>query len=318
MLMELGPLEDTIAVDKIRSARRRGVYSIRGLINKGLNKSINRAYHSRFGLRPFNIRGIDIFDEDWDNLIILDACRYDTFLEYEDELPGETESRISRGSHTKEFIRANFKDKQLHDVVYLSFNTAFPYLESELNTELYRFAAVQECEDWDNIFPNYPEILTKHAKEFAEKYKNKRLIVHYMQPHSPYIGEFGQKHFSESDYTDVLWRNRNLNEDHLWKAYRENIEITLPDIKELFDAFQGKTVVTGDHGELLGDRSSPIPVRDYGHPYGVYTDKLIKVPWHIYNDGQRKRIVPEDPEKENEAEIDEEYIKEQFRKLGYI
>lgn len=298
----------------IRKVRQ---YSIAGILNKGLNKTINRAYHRRLETRPFNTDGVNIFEEDWDNLIILDACRYDTFLEYKDMLPGETEYRISRGSHSKEFIRGNFRVERLHDVVYLTFSTVLPYLKSEIDTELYRFALVQEFEDWKNIFPYYPEMLTKHAKRFAKKYRNKRLIIHYMQPHSPYIGQFGKKHFSESDYTDVLWRRPDLSEDDLWTAYRENLEIVLPHIEELLEKFQGKTVITADHGELLGDRVWPLPVRDYGHPYGVYVNELVKVPWHIHSNGDRKRIISEEPE-HSEVHIDPEYIDEQLRKLGYI
>lgn len=40
----------------------------------------NMSYYElkgRFGLLP---EGIDVMSEDWDNLIILDACRYDTFV----------------------------------------------------------------------------------------------------------------------------------------------------------------------------------------------------------------------------------------------
>ena len=41
--------------------------------------------------------GTHIMDEDWDNLIILDACRYDLFEEV-NTIDGTLESRISLGS----------------------------------------------------------------------------------------------------------------------------------------------------------------------------------------------------------------------------
>jgi hypothetical protein len=41
--------------------------------------------------------------EDWDNLIILDACRYGAF-ERNNTIPGALEYRFSRGSMTGEFF----------------------------------------------------------------------------------------------------------------------------------------------------------------------------------------------------------------------
>jgi len=50
----------------------------------------NRLYHRRFGRRECNEDGVDPFEADWDNLFILDACRYDMF-ERRAELPGRLE-----------------------------------------------------------------------------------------------------------------------------------------------------------------------------------------------------------------------------------
>ena len=45
---------------------------------------INRLFEQGFDIRAspaHNPKGIDILSADWDNLIILDACRFDTFEE---------------------------------------------------------------------------------------------------------------------------------------------------------------------------------------------------------------------------------------------
>ena len=57
--------------------------------------------------------GFYIFDELWDNLIILDACRYDTFKEVftTRKITGNLELRISRGAHTTSFLRENFQKR---------------------------------------------------------------------------------------------------------------------------------------------------------------------------------------------------------------
>ncbi len=55
-----------------------------------------------------------IFSEPWDNLIILDACRYDVFEEVfkKRNMKGKLEYRISRGSWTVEFLLENFGDEK--------------------------------------------------------------------------------------------------------------------------------------------------------------------------------------------------------------
>jgi hypothetical protein len=78
----------------------------------------------------------------------------------------------------------------------------------------------------------------------------------------------------------------------------------------------GKTVVSSDHGELLGERLSPIPLRAYGHPMGIYMDELVKIPWHVHETGNRKRILAEPPSER--LDMDEGEVESQLRNLGYV
>jgi hypothetical protein len=74
---------------------------------KLLLRELNRLYHTRGNRRAYNPDGVDVLAEDWDNLLILDACRYDAFAARAD-LPGRLERRRSRGSHTSEFLSGIF------------------------------------------------------------------------------------------------------------------------------------------------------------------------------------------------------------------
>jgi phosphopantothenate synthetase len=76
----------------------------------------------------------------------------------------------------------------------------------------------------------------------------------------------------------------------------------------------GKTVITADHGEFLGDCERPISVRTYRHPEGVYVEGLVKVPWHIYEDGDRTGIVAERP---SEGADEFEQVEQNLKDLGY-
>lgn len=99
-------------------------------------REVNRAYHRRVYTRPYNTEGVDIFAADWDNLLILDACRGDV-LESEASFADEVGSRQSRGAATPEFIRANFAGRKLHDVVYAAANTWYFNLKTEIDAEVH-------------------------------------------------------------------------------------------------------------------------------------------------------------------------------------
>ena len=67
-------------------------------------KSLYRKHILKYILRK---KGVYVVDEEWDYLIILDACRYDTFKEI-NNLVGKLEYRYSRGSSTSECLQENF------------------------------------------------------------------------------------------------------------------------------------------------------------------------------------------------------------------
>ena len=75
-------------------------------------------------------------------------------------------------------------------------------------------------------------------------------------------------------------------------------------------------MVTSDHGKLMGERGSPIPIKYYDHHIEVHEQPLVKVPWLIHEVGSRRDI--------NEGEVnaieesDKGQVKEQLRDLGYV
>lgn len=103
-------------------------------------------------------------------------------------------------------------------------------------------------------------------------------------------------------------------EEPVIDAYHENLDEVLPAVKHLLEELKGKTVVTSDHGNMLGERASPFPVREWGHPRGLYMVGLIMVPWHAYQNWPRKMIEAEsDSRWEHEADETVEKRLEQLR-----
>lgn len=278
---------------------------------------LNRLYYSTRNPDGYNADGIDVFAEDWDNLLILDACRYDSFAE-QSTLDGALDSCISRASATREWVHANFTDRQLHDVVYVSANPNYRKVADDIGAEVHAYVDIWQDDnlvgDDNTIVP--PETVTEHALEAAENYPNKRLLVHYVQPHYPFIGPTGKEHFDPSVTINQVSREANTRGELLTRAYRENVDIVLEETERLVDALSGKTVVSSDHGELLGERLFPLPFRAYGHPVGIYMEELVKVPWHVHTSGERKNIVAEAPSEQDN--VDERAVEEQLRNLGYV
>jgi len=299
------------------------VYSLEQITNGIRNpdialREINRLYYRRLYTQECNERGVDVFAADWDNLLLLDACRYDLF-EREHDLPGELESRQSRGSSTIEFLRANFDDRDLEDVVYV---TANPQLSrnSSIDPSLHATIDVWREEGWNEEYRTVlPETITDHALRAAEKYPRKRLVVHYIQPHYPFIGPTGREHFdleSLAFWNEVREGRISADDDVLERAYRENFQIALPHVRRLMEGLDGKTVVTADHGQVFGERFGAIPLQYYGHPLGVYAEPLVRVPWLVDDRGERREIVAEQPAEEA-AVVEDNVVSDRLKQLGY-
>lgn len=136
-----------------------------------------------------------IREEDWDCLIVLDACRYDYFEKvYDDYFAGELHRVESVGSDTPSWLSGTFGDAEcFEDVVYVSAN---PFINSDgvefvdgfNGSEV--FDKVIDVWDWKFNF-NYmtvtPRVTSKAARLARIKYPESPMIIHFMQPHWPYL-----------------------------------------------------------------------------------------------------------------------------------
>ncbi|RQG92059.1 hypothetical protein [Natrarchaeobius chitinivorans] len=277
----------------------------------------------------YNLRSDDptnVMDEEWDVLILLDACRYDMFPD-STRWDGELESRISLGSTSEEFLQRNFADGTHHDTVYVNAN---PHL-CRLGFDADVFHAVIDLlSETKPIFPEldcdietvHPETVVEATREAIETFENKRFIIHFLQPHHPFIGEAGRELAETGQITHDkdIWtalREGDITDHELvWEAYRENLEIVLSSLEPLIDELTGKIVLSSDHGNLVGERPGPIPVGPaYGHPYGVYCDELLEVPWYVIEKSPRPEIRAEPPLEQERA--DEDDIEQRLEALGY-
>ena len=299
-------------LDRVVSERLR-----RGLATPALfGRELNRLYHTRLNRRQHNPTGIDLFAADWDTLAIADACRYDTFAAHHD-LPGRLEVRHSRGSSTTEWLKANFVGDHC-DTVYVTANPQYESQREDLPVRFYDVINIWQRDGWDEEFRTVrPETVTAAALDAAKRYPHKRLLVHYIQPHYPFIGPTGRKHFDGDSlhfWGGVMNGSVEAPDQTLRQANDENFEVMLPALSNLLDGRAGRTVVSADHGQMLGERSHPIPIREYGHPRRTYTDELVRIPWLVCEHGERPKITTGDTAATAQQSDD---LDERLKALGY-
>jgi hypothetical protein len=255
-------------------------------------------------------------DQDWDTLVILDGCRYDTF-EKLNSLNGELRKVTSGGSSSNEFMKYNFSDICAFDTIYISAN---PFL-SRLDLDANFYQSVHLWRDqWDEELKTVtPEAVVEATLDTYSRHPDKRLIVHFMQPHYPFIGENGrdisqQGIVDDSDDTLRIWdqlRHRELDRQTALKAYEENLELVLPHVQRLIDELNGRTVVTADHGNCFGSHGV------YGHPPNIFVDELVGVPWLVVPGQDQREITKGDPNRYSD-DSPEAAVADRLSNLGYL
>lgn len=191
-----------------------------------------------------------------------------------------------------------------------------------INAQFHAVGKVWE-HSWDSdLNTAHPKDVTDFALEMEAAHPNKRHVIHFVQPHTPFIGEVGKEIRGGGFSGDGVIRDTTAQEsvfDRLRRgeisakkvraAYRENLEATMPHIRRLLDELPGKTVVTSDHGEAFGEGGV------YGHPPFTFIEELQKVPWLVVESDSRKEII-RDSAGDKTGAIDET-VEERLKDLGY-
>jgi hypothetical protein len=302
---------------------------------------------------------VDIMCKDWDNLIILDACRHDIFSTVND-IDGKLRKVVSSGSSSREFMRENFKGRILNDTVYITGNPQCHRvgIENTFHDIIYSYNSDSfQSNRWNEMTLENeasPERVYKSALKGLREYQNKRKIIHFMQPHDPYHGHEAKKirkrlnndHQITFNYFVPHNKIENMNSDKVYasllytlndgyitpeelrEVYIENLEIVLQYVDDLLDNLEGRTIITADHGELLGNyHESKLKRFSYstllgedqeittGHLGNSPIPELRLVPWLVIDSDERPEISSE--KQVNKEEISQEVIDNQLKALGY-
>lgn len=274
-----------------------------------------------------------VMELDWDILIILDACRWDTYREMVEgfEFGGNLGSRQAVGTGTPEFLEKTFGGGTFHDTVYVTGNS---YVETELAAGTFHAVDHVWVDGWDEeVGTVRPSVMAERGLQAAKQYPKKRIIVHLTQPHTPYIGEprvgsrtgsrnrnkaLGVEETIEAVDPFELLRRGEVTEAEVLAAYRDNLRLALESVERLVSDVEGRVAITADHGEAFGDRAWPFPMKIYGHPIGVRIPALTMVPWHVIDTGPRRKLASDPPGKtETQPATSEDIIEDRLEALGY-
>ncbi|WP_171006696.1 hypothetical protein [Halalkalirubrum salinum] len=287
--------------------------------------------------RPF---GTNIFERDWDTLIILDACRVDALREVEDEYKFLTvnDSITSVGSTSFEWLNHTFDKKYQEKIQQTAYvtgngytervfeengytgNAAIPFGPSEYSVvdtddfkyleELWR-ADFQDSSEWivgsGDVTRIHPRYTTDRAIRASRESDANKLIIHYMYPHTPYpLAE-------DPDLRDPFepLRAGKLSKQEVWDEYLDNLRFVLDEVEKLLENIDAESVaITADHGEAFGEFGM------YWHFIGCPLPVMRRVPWAkatAHNSGEYEPSAPAPDSMAGSTTAEQ-----QLKQLGYL
>lgn len=300
-------------LSETRSIRRSG----------GFNHAIKHTERSlairvyRFLGNQGHLEGQNVYEREWDVLVLLDACRVDllqdVLSEYYPEYLSDMDTHVSPASSSKPWMERTFTDQFADEIANTVYVTANPFSDYALDANNFQHLDEVWRDRWDTATGTVqPRAVTDRAIKAGRSYNYDRLIVHYMQPHYPFLNNsIGEG--IPADITDEntsvwdLLRQGVIDEDRVWSAYRENLAHVLDDIETLVRNLDAETVVvSSDHGNAVGEHGI------YGHPVGVAMNVIRRVPWCTINTSDTGEYRPQ-----NSASTVNKSVDNRLAALGY-
>lgn len=263
--------------------------------------------------------GMYIWQKDWDLLILLDTCRPDWMKEVIPEFDFLTNMQTVRsvGSQSKEWIEKTFDERWEPYLKQTGYVTGNHFADHVPNPKLGYFEDVRKFNIYPSKFPAPPaHIMTDRMVSVGREMEAERFIVHYMQPHKPFLyRNAGRRNVSLKEWSigNNLYQkllNSDMSKGDLESEYINNLRYVLQEVDLLLENFNADTVViTSDHGQALGERFL------YDHKYGVKHPLMRQVPWVETSASDCETLEPSSYEW---SQRDEEQLKQDLQRLGYI
>jgi len=268
-------------------------------------------------------RSTNAYEREWDLLVLLDCATVQMMQEVADgyDFVGEVGEHFSPGTTSAEWMRNTFTDRyreEMSRTVHVTGNTAS---EEFLESDQFRHLEEVWLDGWDDELGTIPaRAITDRAIYYDRKLSPDRLIVHYMQPHPPFVPRQDveasevRRYGISGDGMDVadLHFEAGYDRETLWDAHVENLEYVLDDVSLLLSNVSAdRAVLSADHGQAFGEGGA------WGHGPGERVDVLRKVPWCVTSASDTGEYEPEYEEGERNVEPDLS-TEEKLKSLGYL
>ena len=275
----------------------------------------------REGVRDlvFDAVGMEVYDAEWDLLVVLDAFRADALRSVQDEYEflGDMDTAFSKGSSSREWISTNFHERHRNWTKRTAYVTGNPFSNDYLDKNHFNILDEVWRYHWDDEVGTIPpDVMTKRAILVGRNGDHDRMIVHYMQPHFPSIPhpEIGSAVDPETNvWLDSVWdrlESDDISYERVWEAYLDNLRHVLDSVSVLLKNVEAETaILTADHGDGFGEEGI------YGHPRLRTHRVLREVPWVMTDATDEETLLPEETDHDNIA--NEEDIEKRLADLGY-
>jgi len=280
--------------------------------------------------------GTNVYERDWDVLLILDACRTDTLREVapEYDFVENVDTMWSVGSQSDEWMANTFTEEyreQIGRTHYISGNGHTGQLfergglppknnTTPVDFSKWQLVDLHAFDDIEMVWKDFhddtynvalPSVVTDHAIEAGRNDDPEKLIVHYMQPHLPYLGQAMREDRPLTDLEREGYEHLETGDadrEEVYEMYKDTLRTVLDEVQVLLENIDADRVaITSDHGEAFGEGGA------YGHPEGFPHPIVKKVPWvetSATDEGTRE------PDLEREAGEHVE-LEQHLRDLGY-
>lgn len=272
--------------------------------------------------------GRNVWDHEWDVLIILDACRYDLFCEVVDEydyLPNSPEYTYSPASMSREWMNHHFSEEYADELKRTGLLSGNVFTQEDWITPD-KFAHLDEVwqHSWDDDLGTIPaRAVTDATIDFWRNRRRDvgadRAIAWYLQPHNPFIGADWSDGWTSDiignwdEHGESVWQQLKKGEitlKQLWPAYRNNLRYALDDVELLLQNLDAdRVVITSDHANCIGEFGI------YGHPPYIPHPALKRVPWVELSATDEQTYTPNYAP--DEFEVDDSTVADRLRDLGY-
>lgn len=288
----------------------------------GIRWSLTTLYQGLWGrywrFRNRDINPTNVYDREWDMLVVLDGCRSDVVSRYRDALSvSACDSVYSVGSTTTEWMEKSFLDTHSESMRETAYVCANPHSEYYLDAK--DFLTLEEVWKYawnENHGTVLPRPVTDSAIQIWRTYEPDKMIVHYLQPHYPFIERpdlhqgLDSNRFGNMSRRSIWEKLRagDVDVEDVWEAYYSNLALVVEDLTLLIESVDAESIaITADHGNGFGEFGC------YGHPEETDNPYVRKVPWCKTSGRGSAEYQPEGEQSEVKSDVEG-----RLEELGYL